>query len=73
MSCLKKNASQNKLSVSFLRDLNKHNVYRGIKLTIRKSIFNFFFFDADVDVGTKATTRVLLKDSDVRTVYMQFC
>ena len=35
---LKKNASQNKLSVSFLHDFNKHNVYRGMKLTIRKSM-----------------------------------
>ena len=31
------------------------------------------FIDADVDVGTNATTLVLLKDSDVRPVYMQFC
>ena len=29
--------------------------------------------DADVDVGTNAITRVLLKDSDVRPVYIQFC
>ena len=70
ISCLKKNASQDKLSVSFLLDLNKHNVYRGIKL-INNTEINFI--DADVDVGTNATTRVLLKDSDVRPVYMQFC
>ena len=31
------------------------------------------FIDADVDVGTNAITRVLLKDSDVRPVYIQFC
>ena len=31
------------------------------------------FFDADVDVGTNAITRVLLKGSDVRSVYIQFC
>ena len=31
------------------------------------------FIDADVDVGSNAITRVLLKDSDVRPVYRQFC
>ena len=31
------------------------------------------FIDADFDVGTNATTLVLLKDSEVRPVYMQFC
>ena len=30
------------------------------------------FIDADVDVGINAITRVLLKDSDVRPVYIQF-
>ena len=42
MPCLKKNASQ---KLSFLHDLNKHNVYRGIKV-----------IDADGDVGTNATS-----------------
>ena len=41
MPCLKKNASQ---KLSFLHDLKKHNVYRGIKV-----------IDADSDVGTNAT------------------
>ena len=41
MPCLKKNASQ---KLCFLHDLNKHNVYRGIKV-----------IDADGDVGTNAT------------------
>ena len=61
--------SQNKLSVSFLNDLNKHNLYRGIKTNITE--INLIY--ADVDVGSNATTRVLLKDSDVRPVYIQFC
>ena len=54
---LKKKASQ-KLSVSFLYDLNKHNVYRGIKLYSNHTEINVI--DGDVDVGTNATTWVLL-------------
>ena len=54
---LKKKASQ-KLSVSFLHDLNKHNVYRAIKLYTNHTEINVI--DADVDDGTNATTWVLL-------------
>ena len=55
---LKKKAFPQKLSVSFLHDLNKHNVYRGIKLYSNHMEINVI--DADVDVGTNATTWVLL-------------
>ena len=57
MPCLKKNASQ-KLSVTFLHDLNKHNEYRSIKLYSNHTEINLI--EADVDVGTNATTWVLL-------------
>ena len=44
---------------SFLHELNKHNVYRRNECVI----------GADVDVGTNATTWVLLMDSDLKSVY----
>ena len=56
---------QNKLSVSFPHDLNKHNVYSGIKLTIRKSMLLM----RKSMLILNATTPVLLMDSDVRPVY----
>ena len=47
-----------KLPVSFLHDLNKHNVYSARDQTINHTKINVI--DADVDVGTNATTWVPL-------------